>query len=1109
MFVDVLKYCFSSNRKQALRQKRKKRIKMLAQQAKQATKIATKVTLNNNKKNSGSCHAAKTRKTDLAGSHLGQSSNNNTLSLQLGHCSRMDDYETDNYCDSFHTQKYFRSLPTRIVWSVNNTQYSSKFTSDSSPRRIAIFHDGSDTGQMGGSRAGLGQQSLPIAVSRSKPAVLVQNGDINSMLREVRQDPGVRKLCRVKYKAQRSEKTLDAAHEDERQSSGAATGAHIEQRMGGSLNNAKKMTLTLKVEPQSLNKTVSMAEPSQQNAKSLVTARDTSCIPDSHSVIGQRSVTITLLHSSCLSVSSKVQVAHEPDTSAEKLFLQNGKDLVAPSETGKESCAATGAMNQQSIVGSLQNSALRERPTTRSSATARVQPSVAKLLVPVSNCGVYFSDAKPKKTSLQSDMSLVISSRAGRQNSGAPAGVKKEQPTGDFFKNNATEVTPVSAARSPVPFSNSHGPSLGKKSKPTNGTTSVGKQSQQSEKSLLAGSSLPNSHRVIRQSSVPTVLGNSSKLNIKFKVQKARQAGISVNKSSKWSEKSLVIPHGAGRQSSGTGIGAQKERTTGVSLKNSARKGTSCLRCSSAIKPAQTPSARVYVSVSSSEDHPGTKPKQIKQTNSVDKPCQQSEKSSVNAHHTNHFWNSYTLFGQSSTPPAFVRLSNLNVTCQAQVSHKPGTSLDKPSQQSKKKNVVTSHKTAKQNSGAATSAQREQPMGGSLKKSIEKVTPSFVSVSKSRVHSSGSKPEQTTKSKPVETSAARLPVPVSNSYALSFGEKPKPTNNSTPVEKPSPQREKTLVAESNTSDVPESHNLIDQSLIPPATNAKHLSNLSTSCNIGLAQEPGPSLDKPQSKKTLVMCDAGKQNSVAVTGSQSKQPVGGSVKSSSKKVTPEVWWSAAARSLASVSNFGSHPSVRLEQSSGQSNEATKGAQRKQPTDDFLVSVSNLNNIPTDTKPEQTNKNTSLDNQFWHGKKNLVAVHDAGEQSSGALVGAPTEGNHQPMDGSPLSVSISNVHPADVNPESTNKNTSVDNPTLQCKSSVTGLESSIPNTSMQSSDPNDKFKVRMAHQPGNVRNGGTRFSSAQVEKPSEVKSLHRYAAHLNSWIYSLSFNKPNFT
>lgn len=1056
-----------------MRQMRKKRIQLCAQQAKQATEIATKVPLSKNKSNSGGCSAAKKGKISLPGRHLSHSSNNNAGTLQCGHCGRMEDEDSDSYFQSLHIEKYSRSLPTRIIWSASNTQYSSNFTSDSPPQDMVIFHEERDAG---GSHAGPGQEGLPLATSRSKPADPIQDGDVSSMPWGVRQGRGGRKLWRVECRAQQSEKTLDAALGAERQNGGAATGAHAEQRTAASLNNARKMTLTPKVEPQPLTKSTSVAEPSQQNEKSVVTASDTGCLPDNHSVIGQRSITITRMHPSCLSVSSKVQTAHEPAcTSAEKPFVQNVKGLVAPSEAGKkDSGAARRAMSKQSMVGSLQNSvnsAVRERPTIRSSTTAPVQPSVETLLV--SNSGVYFSGAEHKQTCQQSDKSSVIPSEAGRRNSGAAVGVEKEQPPGDFFKNKATEVSPVVGPATittlvemsaVVPFSNSHGLSSGTKSKPTNGTTSVAKPSPQSEKSLLAGRRSPHSHSLIRQRSVPAVLSNSSKLNIKFKVRMTPEA---VDKSSQRNEKSLARPHGADRQSSGPGLGAQRKRTTGVSPKNNARNGTSCLRWSCTTKPTQTPSARSDVSVSNSEDHPSaTKPEQTNQTNSVDKPCQQSETSSVNGHHTDHLRESSSVFGQTSIPPEFVHLSNLNVACRVEVSHQPGTRVDKPSQQSEK-NLVTAHGAGKQNSSAALRAQREQPMGGSLKLSTGKVIPSsYVSVSKSVVHTwcvPGTNPQQTTKSKPVDTLAA---VPFSNSRILSFGEKPKPTKNSTSVNRPSHQWEQNLVAESETSGLPES--LLDQRLIPPAVNAMHSSKLNISCNIGIALEPGPSLEKPQqSKKNLVMCHADRPNSGAATGSQSKEPVEGSVNSSSKGCAA----TTPARTLPSVSNLGRHPSVsRLAESSGQSNEATKGAQRKQPAGEK--------------------------------KKCLVAVHDAGEQSSGSVVGAQSEGNHQPMDGSRLSVSIFNVKPADLNPESTNKTTSVDNPSWRCKkSSVAGLDTSLTgqsltsNTFMQSSDQNYKLKVQMAHQPNSVRRGegGTRLSSAQVEKPSEAKHLHRYAAY----------------
>lgn len=954
-----------------MRQKRKKCIQMSARQVKQATKIATKVTLNNNKNNSGRGSAAKTKKTMLFRRHLGRSANNNTGPRQCGHCRRMD-YEMDNYYDSFYTQEYSRSLPTRIVWSANSQQYRCNFKSDSPPQSMVLFHEESDSGQMGDSHAGRGQQ-----------------------------DPGVRDLCRVECKAQYSEKTLDTA--PERQHSGATAGA---------LNNAVKMAPFLKVDPQLSNKTSTGAEPSQQKEKS---------------------VTTTLMHSSCVSVRSKVRtsIAHQPDTSAET-FCQKRKSLVAPSEAGRKDIGtATGVTNQQSMVNSLQHSAIGVAPTIRSSAPAPVQPSAAKLLVPVSNSTVcYFLGAKQNEQSVQSDLSLVFPS-------GADVALEKEQPTGDFFKNTqATVVTSVvssatttlvdmSAARLPVPFSTPYGLPLG--SKPTTGTTS-GKQSHQSEKSLLAGRSLPYSHSLIGQSSVPTMLGNSLKLNIKFKVRTAHKAGISVDKSFQQNGKSLVISHGAGSKSSDAGIDEEKEQTT--------RKGTSCLWWSATSKPTQTPSA----------DCPsGTKPEQANKTNSLNKPCQHSEKILINSHHTDHFQDSDSLFGQSSIQPACVQLSNPNVTCRVQVSQKPGTSVDKQSQQSEK-NLVTAHESGKQNSPAATRAQREQPIGGPLKKSIEKVTPtsptalaarSFVSVSESGVYSSGTNPVQTTKSKPVETLAARLPGPFNNSHVISSVKRFKPTDTATSVGKLSHQGQKNLVAESKTSGLPKSHRLIDQSLIPPATNAMQCSSLSTSCYVGIANEQSPSLDEPQLSKTnLITCDAVRQNSSAANGCQSKQPVDSSIKSSSKTVTPYRCCSAATtpvQSLAAralVSNFGSHPSFRrLKQRSQQSHVTTNRAHRKQPMDDSLLSVSNLNNIPTHTKPEQTNENTLLDNQSWHSEKSFIAVPDSGGHTGVAAVGDHTEGNHLPMDGSFQYISNSNVHPTDVNPEMTNKNTCVHKPSQQ--------------------------------------------------------------------------------
>lgn len=1028
---------------------------MCDQQGKQATKKATKVTLNKNNNTSGRGSATKTRKGILSGSHLDHSSINNTLppgdDLQLcDHCRRMDDNETDSYFNSFHTQKYSRRLPIRIAWSANNTQYNSNFPSDSPRRTMVIFLDDSDTRKMGGSHAGRGRQSsqsLPLATSRSKPADPIQDGCVNSMLWEVRRDPGVREPFRVECEAHHSEKTLVAAHEAGRQNSRAATGAQIEQRMGGSLkNNAKKMTPILKVEPQPSSKTT------------------------------ERS-------------------------------LQSAKGLVAPSEAGKQDgSAATGAQNKQPMVGSFQNSVIGATPTIRSPATALVQPSVEKLLVPVSNSGVYFSGVKPKKPSLQIEMSSVTPCGSVWENSGAGGGAQTEQPTSDSFKNNATKVTfatttPVekSTARLPVPFSKSHVLSFGTKPKLTNVATSVGKPSQRSEKSLLAASDasgVPDSHSMIRQSSVPTVLVNSSNLNLNCKVRIAREPGISVDKSSRQSEKSSATPCEAGRQGSGAGNGAQKEQTN--------------------------------------------------QTNSVDKPCQQSEKDLITARHTGHIRDSCSIIGQSSIPQTFVHLSNLNVTCKVHIAHEPGSSVDKQSQQSEK-SLVTAHEARKQNSGAAMRAQREQPMGGSLNKSIKKVTPclwwsatttpvqtlaarSFVSVSRSGVHSSGTKPERTNKTTPVEISAAISPVPFSNSH-VSFGTKPDWTNDSTSVDKPSQRNEKSLVAESDASGLPDSHSLIGQSSILPEI--MHSSNLNVSCKVRIAHEPGTSVDKPSQqsdKNSVVARKAGRQNSGAATGSQSKQPAEGSLENSAKKVTPYLWWSAAttptqplaARSLVSGSNFGGHPSgTRLEQTKKNTSMDNTSQQIEKipvtacdtghfpgsrspigqssiPTVFLLSSNPNIScNVQITYKPGY-----SVDKLSQQSEKNSVAVHEAGGQSSGAAMGAHKE---QPTDGSLLSVSNLNNNPTDTKPEQTNKTTSVDNPSRQSeKSSVaeidTGLigQSSIPTAFMQSSDLNYRCKVRTARQPGYVSKGKgvtCLASSAQVEKPSEVKGLHRYAAHLN--------------
>lgn len=1120
---------------------------MCDKQGKQAIKKAIKVTVNKNKNTSGRGSATKTRKRILHGRHLGYSSNNITLpprdELQLcDHCHRMDDYETDSYFNSYLTKKYSRRLPIRIAWSPNNTQYNSNFICDGPSRTMVIFLDDGDTRKMSGSHAGQGQQcsqSLPLATSRSKATDRIQDGNLKSMLWEVGQDPGVGELCRVECKAQHNEKTLVAAHEAGRQTSRSAIGAQIEQRLGGSLkNNAKKMAPILKVEPQQSQKTTSVAERAQQSEKSLVAAYDTACLPDSHSVIGQRSIPTPLVHLSNLNVSCKVRIAHKPSISAEKPSLQSAKGLVAHSEAGKQdSGAATGAQKKQAMVVSFQNSEIT--PTIRSSATALVQPTVAKLLVPVSNSGVYFSGEKPKKPSLQSKISSVTQCESGWENSGA--GAQMEQPMSDSFVNNATQVTPVvgsasttplekSMARLPVPFPNSL--SFGKEPKPTN-NTSVGKPSQQSKKSLLAASdasALPNSHSLISQSSVPSVLVNSANLNLNCKVLITREPGISVEKSSWQSKKSSVTPYEAGRQGIGAGNEAQKEHTTGGSRKNSVRKVTPCLWWSAVTIPTHTSSAKLHVAESNSGDHAsGTKPEQINQTKSVDKPCQQSEKSPVTARHTGHFRDSCSLIGQSSIPPTFVPLSDLNVTCKVQIAHEPDSCVDKQSQQSKK-NLVTAHEARKQNSGAAVRAQREQPMGGSLKKSIQKVTPclwwsattapvhaladtSFVSVSKSGVHSSGTKTERTNNTTPVEISASMLPVPFSNSHA-SFATKPDQKNDSIFVDKPSQQSEKSLAVESDASGLPVGHGLISQS-----------SNLNVSCKVRIAHEPGTSVNKPphqSDKNSFVARKASRQNSAAATASQSKQPAEDSLENSAKKVTPYRWWSAdttpaqplEARLLVSGSNFGGHPSgTRLEQT----NKTTSMDNPSQQIEKIPVTACDTGCFPGSRSPTvfklSSNPNVSCNVQITYkppysvdkvsqqSEKSLVAVHEASGQSSDAAFGAQRE---QPTDGSLLSVSNLNNKP-DTKPEQTIKTTSVDAPSWQSeKSSVAGLDtsligqSSIPTAFMQSSDLNDRCKVRIARQPGYVRKGQSGrclASSAQGKKPSEVKELHRYAAYLN--------------
>lgn len=1101
---------------------------------------------------------------------LGHSSNAKTLppgdDLQLcDHCRRTDNYETDSYFTSCHTQQYSRRLPIRIAWSANNTQYNSDFTSESHPRSMVIFLDDSDTGKMVGFHSGRGRQSsqsVPLPTSRSKPADPIQNGDINSVLRGVRRDPGMRELCRVECEAQHGKKTLVAAHEAGRQNSGAVKGAQIEPRTSGSLkNNPKKMTTILKVEPQPSNKITSVAEPLQRSENSMAMARDTGCCLDSHRVIGERSIPTPLVHSPNMNVNCKVRIVHEPGTSAEKPSLQSANGLVAPSDVGKQdSGEATGAQKALPAVDSLRNRANGVTPTIKCSTTAPLQPSVLQFLVPVSNsrdfCGV-----KPKETPLQIEMSSFTPCGPSRENSGACAGAHREQPTVDSFKNNATVMIPVvgsfttapletSAASFLVPFSNLHILSFGPKL--TNHTTSFGKPSQQSEKSLANnGSGIPDSHSSICQRSVSTVLVNSPNLNVNCNVQIACEPGISVDKSSLQSEKSLVTPCEAGRHGSGTGNGAQKEQTTGGALKNAcARKVTPC-RSSAVTIPTQTSSPRLHVAVSNSGDHPsGTKP----EPNCVDKPSQQREKSLVTARHTGHFRDSCSLVGQSSIPPTFVHLSNLNVTCKVQIGHKPGSCVDKQSQKSEKSFIAT-HETRKQNSCTAMRARRAQPIGGSLKKSIKKVTPclwwsatttpvqtlaarTFVSVSKTGVHSSGTKLEWTNKTTPVGISEARSPVPFSNS-CVSFDTKSDLTNVSTSLEKPSQQSEKNLVTENDTSDLPGNQSLIGQSSIPPAF--MHPSNLNVSCNVQIAHEPGTTVDKPsqQSEENLVVAHAAsRQNSGAVTGSQSKQPADGSLKNSATKETPYVWWSAAttpaqpfaARSLVPVSNFGGHPSgMRLEQTSkttsmdNPSHQIEKIPLTSCDTGHFPVSHSSVgqSSVPISTMVQRSSKRNvnvqitykpgySVDkpqqiNKSQQSEKSLVPVHEVGRLSSGSTMGAQRE---QPMDGSLLSVSNLSINPTDTKPEQTNKTTSVSNPSEWSEKSLaagldTGLigQSSIPAALTHLPDLNYRCRVRIARLCGYVQEG--KASSAQG-----VKGSHRYATHLNYLIYFQS-NKQNLT
>lgn len=297
-------------------------MQMCDRQGKRATKKATKVTLNKNKNTSGRGSATKTRKSILSGRHLGHSSINNTLppgdDLQLcDHCRRMDDYETDSYFNSFHTQKYSRRLPIRIAWSANNTQYNSNFTSDSPRRTMVMFLDDSDTRKVSGSHAGRGRQSsqsLPLAASRSKPADPMQDGCVSSMLWEFRRDPGVRELCRVECEAHHSEKTLVAAHEAGRQnsraatvavSSGATKGAQKEQLTDGSLLSVFNLNNNPDAKPEQTNKTTSVDNPSRQSEKSSVAVLDTG-------LIGQSSIPTAFMQPSDLNYRCKVRTARQP-----------------------------------------------------------------------------------------------------------------------------------------------------------------------------------------------------------------------------------------------------------------------------------------------------------------------------------------------------------------------------------------------------------------------------------------------------------------------------------------------------------------------------------------------------------------------------------------------------------------------------------------------------------------------------------------------------------------------------------------------------------------------------------------------------------------------------
>lgn len=1125
-----------------MRKNRKKWMQMCDKRGKQATKKAIKVTVNKNKNTSGRGPATKTRKRILHGRHLGYSSNNITLppgdDLQLcDPCHRMDDYETDGYFNSCLIEKYSRRLPIRIAWSPNNTQYNSNFICDGPSRAMVIFLDDGDAGKMSGSRGRRCSQSLPLATSRSKATDRMQDGNVKSMLWEVRQDPGVGELCRVECKAQHNEKTFVAAHEAGRQNSRSATGAQLEQRLGGSLkDDAQKMAPILKVEPQQSPKATSVAERAQESEKSSVAAYDTACFPDSHSVIGQRSIPTPLVHLSNLNVSCKVRIAHEPGISAEDPSLRSAKGLVAPSQASKQdSGAATVAQKKQPVVVSFQNSAIGITPTIRSSATALVQPTVAKLLVPVSNSGVYFSG----EPSLQSKISSVTQCESGWENSGV--GAQTEQPMSDSFVDHATEVTPVvgsasttplekSTARLPAPFSNAL--SFGKEPKPTT-DTSVGEPSQQSKKHLPAASdasALPNSHSLISQSSVPFVFVNSANLNLNCKVLLTREPGISAEKSSWQSKKSSVTPSEAGRQGIGAGNEAPKKQTTGGSRKNGVRKVTPCLWWSAVTIPTHTSSAKLHVAESNSGDRAcGIKPELINQIKSVDKPRQQSEKSPATARHTGHFRESRSLIGRSSIPPTFVHLSDLNVTCKVQIAHEPDSCVDKQSEQSEK-NLVSAHEARTQNSGAAVRVQREQPVGGSLKRSVQKVTPclwwsataapvhalavaSFVPVPKSAPHSSGTKTERTNNTAPVEMSASMLPVPFANSHA-SFATKPDQTSDSIFVDEPSQRSEKRLAVESGASGLPVGRGLISQS-----------SNLNVSCKVRIAHEPGTRANEPphqSDKNSFVARKARRQNSAAATASRRKQPAEGSLENSAKKARPYRWWSAdttpaqpfEARLLVSGSDFGGHPSRRrLEQTS----KSTSMDDPPQQIEKIPVAARDTGCFPGSRSPTvfelPSNPNVSCNVQITYkapysvegvsqqSEKSSVAVHEAGGQSTDAAFGAQRE---QPTGGSLLSVSNLNNKP-DTKPEQTIKTTSVDAPPGQGeKSSVAGLDagligqSSIPTAFMQSSELNYRCKVRIARQPGYVRKGQTGrclASSAQGKKPSEVKELPRYAAHLH--------------